>query len=473
MTSMLRRGVRRFKVDVSPLQSSWRSNSPYTMFTSYPECRVSTASNGVRVATETLPGRTATIQVWINAGSRYETAENNGAAHFLEHLKFKGTRQRTRVGLEKEVENIGAHLNAYTSREHTVFFASVFQDHIPQSMDILSDILQYSRLDPRAIDVERDVILRELQEIESIPEEVVFDRLHESAYPGQSLGHTILGSAEQIARNINRDMLLAYIDRHYTTDRFLVVGTGAVDHDQLVELTDKHFGDLNPPPADPLPLAPAQFTPGDTRVRNDELGRAHWALAFKTEGVNSADAIPLLYLQTLLGKFDRGLASQTAAAGNYSHSNLVESVIKSDCVDKLSPFVSLYNDTGLFGLYVEARPCDLNEAVYQIMNGICKTCYDLTDEKVLMARHMLKAATLTALDGTTTLADEVGRQMLCHGRRIHPAEIVARIDNIDTEAVRACAKKYLEDADLVVSALGAINELPDYDVIRRRTYWNR
>lgn len=120
----------------------WRSPAPASRFVDYPPTEVSTTSNGVRVATETLQGQTATVQVWINAGSRYENEQNNGVAHFLEHLKFKGTKKRSRVQLETEVENLGAHLNAYTSREHTVYFASVFKQHVPEAMDLLSDILQ-------------------------------------------------------------------------------------------------------------------------------------------------------------------------------------------------------------------------------------------------------------------------------------------------------------------------------------------
>jgi processing peptidase subunit beta len=127
----------------------------------------------------------------------------------------------------------------------------------------------------------------------------------------------------------------------------------------------------------------------------------------------------------------------------------------------------------LFGVYVEAQPHDVNEAVYQITNEITRLSYELTEDQVEFARHALKAACLTGMDGTTALADEIGRQVLYHGRRIHPAEIIARIDDCDAAAVRNCAVKYLQDVDVVVSGYGAVHELPDYNYVRRRTYWLR
>merc|ERR1711871_733775 len=127
-----------------------------------PITEVTKLSSGVRVASETAHGETATVGVWIDAGSRYETARNNGAAHFLEHMAFKGTSKRTQRQLEVEIENIGGHLNAYTSREQTVYYANVFKQDVPQALDILSDILQNSLLDEGAINRERGVILREM-----------------------------------------------------------------------------------------------------------------------------------------------------------------------------------------------------------------------------------------------------------------------------------------------------------------------
>jgi processing peptidase subunit beta len=153
---------------------------------SAPVTEISTLSNGLTIATESQPrAHTATVGVWIDAGSRAETDETNGTAHFLEHMAFKGTGRRSQHALELEVENLGAHLNAYTSREQTVYYAKSFRKDVPIAVEIISDILQNSKLDTAAIERERDVILREQQEVDKQLEEVVFDHLHSVAFQGQ------------------------------------------------------------------------------------------------------------------------------------------------------------------------------------------------------------------------------------------------------------------------------------------------
>ncbi|KAG8780796.1 hypothetical protein FRC15_009266 [Serendipita sp. 397] len=152
-----------------------------------PYTEISTLANGLTVATESHPhAQTATVGVWIDAGSRAETDATNGTAHFLEHMAFKGTQKRTQQAIELEVENLGAHLNAYTSREQTVYYAKAFRQDVPQAVDIISDILQNSKLDSSKIERERDVILREQVEVDKQHEEVVFDHLHAVAFQGKS-----------------------------------------------------------------------------------------------------------------------------------------------------------------------------------------------------------------------------------------------------------------------------------------------
>ena len=175
--------------------------------------------------------------------------------------------------LEVEIENMGGHLNAYTSREQTVYYAKVFKNDVPKAMEILSDILQNSKLDEDAITRERDVILREMEEVNKQYDEVVLDHLHETAFMGTGLGRTILGPEENI-RNLTKADLEGYINTHYTADRFVIAGAGAVDHKQLTELTEKHFGGLSSTPAGGLStnFDPAVFTGSDKRIRFDSMG---------------------------------------------------------------------------------------------------------------------------------------------------------------------------------------------------------
>lgn len=198
--------------------------------------QVTTLPNGLRVATETHPyAQTATVGVWIDAGSRYESKETNGTAHFLEHLAFKGTKKRSVKQLEVEVENMGGHLNAYTSREHTCYYAKVSKESVGQAVDILADILQNSRLDEQSIERERSVILREMQEVNGDPAELVFDHLHATAFQKSSLGRTILGPTENVKR-IGKADIEGYIRAHYTAVR-----------GSTVELFGRAYNDLQLP----------------------------------------------------------------------------------------------------------------------------------------------------------------------------------------------------------------------------------
>lgn len=210
--------------------------------------------------------------MWIDAGSRYETEKNNGAAHFLEHMAFKGTKKRSQQQLEVEIENMGGHLNAYTSREQTVYYAKVFKRDVPKAMEILSDILQNSLLDEKAITRERDVILREMEEVNKQYDEVIQDHLHETAFMGTGLGRTILGSEENI-RSLTKADLHAYITTHYTADRFVIAAAGAVDHNEIVSLTEQHFGKLPKSSSGSLSekFDPAVFIGSDKRIRYDSM----------------------------------------------------------------------------------------------------------------------------------------------------------------------------------------------------------
>lgn len=253
---------------------------------SYPKTRVTTLPSGLRIATETSPhAATATVGVWIDTGSRYESAATNGVAHFLEHMSFKGTNRRSRQTLEMEVENLGGHLNAYTSREQTVYYAKVLKKDTAQALDILSDMLLNSKIEEEGINRERETILREMKEVDQQMNEVIFDRLHQTAYRGTALGRTILGSAENI-NSITQADIKQYIARHYTAPRMVVAGAGAIDHDELVKLTEKLFKNVpTSAPAGQEPyMEPAVFTGSDILVRYDDMAQAHIAIGYPTGG---------------------------------------------------------------------------------------------------------------------------------------------------------------------------------------------
>jgi len=430
-----------------------------------PATDVTVIGNGLRVASQTSYGETASVGVWIDAGSRYENEKNNGAAHFLEHMAFKGTNRRTQSQLEVEIENMGAHLNAYTSREQTVYYAKVFNKDVPKAIDILSDILQNSLLDHQAINRERDVILREMEEVNKQTEEVILDYLHETAFSGTGLGRTILGPEENI-RSLRRTDLSDYITTHYTADRFVVAGAGAVDHKQLVELAEKHFGNLSPkaPPSADISMDPAQFFSQEKRVLDEKKEEAHMCLAFEGASWKSEWAFPLMCLQTVIGNWDR-----TSGAGANIPSSLGRLVAQKELCHSFTTFNTCYKDTGLFGVYAIAPGSTLEELTYSVTQHLCSMAKPgvVLPEDLTRAKTQLKASMLQQLDSFSHICEDIGRQMLTYDRRMTPAEIFARIEAVDIEDIMATADYFFRDANHTLAAIGPIQTLPRYENIKQ------
>lgn len=452
-------------------RSAIKSLSPFTrsfatpVVTNSVKTETTTLSNGLTIATEYSPwAQTSTIGVWIDAGSRAETDKTNGTAHFLEHLAFKGTSNRTQHQLELEIENMGGHLNAYTSRENTVYYAKAFNANVPQTVDILSDILQNSKLERSAIDRERDVILRESEEVDKQLEEVVFDHLHATAFQGQPLGRTILGPAENI-ETIQRDDLVNYIKTNYTADRMVLVGAGGVPHEHLVELAEKHFSRLpmtNSANVAAINKPKPEFIGSEVRFRDDTIPTANIAIAVEGVSWKDDDYFTALVTQAIVGNWDK-------AMGNAPHmgSKLSGFVHKNELANSFMSFSTSYSDTGLWGIYlVTDKLTRIDDLVHFTLREWSRLSYNVSEAEVERAKAQLKASILLSLDGTTAVAEDIGRQLITTGRRMEPGEIERIISEITEKDVMSFAQRKLWDKDVAISAVGSIEGLLDYQRIR-------
>ncbi|KAI5864855.1 mitochondrial-processing peptidase subunit beta [Durotheca rogersii] len=431
-----------------------------------PKTQTTTLKNGLTVATEYSPwAQTSTVGVWIDAGSRAETDETNGTAHFLEHLAFKGTQKRTQQQLELEIENMGAHLNAYTSRENTVYFSRAFNSDVPHCVDILADILQNSRLEPYAIERERDVILRESEEVEKQLDEVVFDHLHATAYAHQPLGRTILGPKENI-RDITRTELTNYIKTNYATDRMVLVGAGGIPHEKLVELAEKNFSSL--PTTSPhneayiLSKRKPNFIGSEVRIRDDAIPSAHIALAVEGVSWSDDDYFTALVTQAVVGNYDKALGSAP-----HQGSKLSTFVHHNDLANSFMSFSTSYSDTGLWGIYlVSDQLTRLDDLIHFTLREWSRLSTSVTEAEVERAKAQLKASILLSLDSTAAVAEDIGRQLVTTGRRMDPGEIERVIDRITEKEVMDFAKRKLWDQDVAISAVGSVEGMLDYQRIR-------
>jgi processing peptidase subunit beta len=426
--------------------------------------RMTVLPNGITVATEEIPHTlTATVGVWIDAGSRADvTDETSGTAHFLEHLAFKGTKNRSQIDLELEVENCGSHLNAYTSRENTVYYAKTLKEDIPRAVNILSDILTRSKLEKVAIERERPVIIRESEEVDKMYDEVVFDRLHEVIFKGQPLGRTILGPIECI-KSIQQKDLKNYITTNYKGDRMVLVGAGCVDHEEMVRIAIENFGHV-PISTEPKPLgtprtALPEFLSGEVHVEDDSLPNIYMAIALEGCSWSSPNYFKALVAQAIVGNWDRATnAGAVTPLGKAVVDNSKNG--GNPLCNSYMSFSTSYSDTGLWGMYLVIDRA--SQRVDSAVDAICGEWNRLqkggfTDAELESAKAQLRGSLLLSLDGSTAVAEDVGRQLVTTGERLSPDEIISRVNKVSREdVVNWCQETFSDKGKLAIATLGGV-----------------
>ncbi|KAA0597143.1 putative Zn-dependent peptidase [Azospirillum lipoferum] len=413
--------------------------------------RVTTLPNGLRVATDTMPDvQSVSLGCWVGVGTRNEAASVNGVAHLVEHMLFKGTRRRSAFRISEEIENVGGQLNAYTTREQTAYYAKVLHEDAPLALDILSDMIQHSTLDAEELVRERTVVLQEIGQSADTPDDIIFDHFQSTAYPGQAIGRPVLGSAE-IVGALPREALVDYIAGHYGAPGMVLSAAGRIEHDRMVDLAFKAFGDL--PSGPPPKPEPARYTGGDFREDRD-LEQMHLVLGFDGVGVHDPDFYAHSVLSTLLG-------------GGMSSRLFQEVREKRGLVYSIYTFTGGYHDGGLFGVYAGTGEDEVAELVPVVCDEIAKVGADVTEDEVARARAQLKAGTLMALESTMSRCEQLGQQILIYDRPVPVEEIVAKIDGVDRDAVVKAASR-LRASRPTVAALGPIAKLESYDRIAER-----
>ena len=409
-------------------------------------------ANGLRVVSDPVDHvETASIGMWVDVGARCETEETNGLSHLLEHMAFKGTERRSARDIAEEIEAVGGHLNAYTSRETTAYFAKVMKEDVPLALDLLADILQHSTFDAEELERERAVVIQEIAQVNDTPDDLVFDRFQETAYPDQPIGRTILGPPERVG-SYSREALAAYMGAHYRATRMVLVGSGRIDHDTLVAGAEAAFTALpDGPVAAP---AAAVYGGGDCRIARD-LEQAHLVIGFDGLAYDDDDFYALQVLSTLLG-------------GGMSSRLFQEIRERRGLAYAVFTFASSYADGGIFGVYAGAGEGELTELIPVMADELVDACATVSDGEVDRARAQLKAGLLMSLESTQARAERLGRHILLFGRPLPIPEMIARVDAVDREAVRRTARRILQGCRPTVAALGPIATLESHDAIAAR-----
>ncbi|HMF21727.1 MAG TPA: pitrilysin family protein [Pseudolabrys sp.] len=399
--------------------------------------------SGLSIVTDRMPHlETASLGVWIGSGSRNEKLDEHGISHLLEHMAFKGTKRRTARQIAEAIEAVGGDLNAATSVESTGYFARVLKADVPLAIDVLSDILSDPTFDVDELRREQNVIVQEIGATEDAPDDLVFDRLQETAFPLQPVGRSILGTPETV-RSFNASRLRAYLLRNYRAPNMVVAAAGAIDHAAIVADAEKRLASFTGPAA---PEAePAHFR-GGTRVETRDLEQVHIAMALQGLPVRDEQLYSLQVFTSVLGG---GMSSR-----------LFQEVreIRGLCY-AISAFHMPYTDTGLFGLYAGTDESDAPELMRVVIDQISSATETLNDTEVNRAKAQMKAGLLIALESSEARVSQLARQMLAYGRPVPLEEIVAKVDAVTVESARAAGRALIGRAKPAIAALGPGNSL--------------
>ena len=400
--------------------------------------RVTNLDTGIRIVTHEMGHlESATLGVWVGAGSRSELEDEHGLSHLLEHMAFKGTRTRSAADIADQIESVGGEVNAATSVETTSYYARVLKDDVPLALDILSDILRNSIFDPGELQREQHVILQEIGAALDTPEDRVYDMFAEAAFPAQALGRNILGTAATV-QAAGSPMLVNYLNRHYRGPAMVLSASGAVDHDAIVDMANRAFDGVEHA-AGPKP-ASARYKGGEKRELRD-LMETQIMLGFEGLPYGSKDFYAVQILSAIIG-------------GGMSSRLFQEVREKRGLCYSIYAFHWGFADTGVFGVHAATGPDDVDELMPVVVDELGMAAEQIGEHELKRAGAQLRAGLLMTLESPAARAGQLARQMLLFGRVIPPEELVAKIDAITVDDLHDLADRIFRGGTPTLATIG-------------------
>jgi len=397
--------------------------------------------NGLTVLTEPMPHvRSVSLGVWVKNGSRSETPELNGVAHFVEHLLFKGTRRRTAEQIAKEVDSIGGHLDAFTGKETACYSAKVLDDHLPLAFDILSDLVLDPRFDPDEMERERRVVLEEIKMEEDSPDDLVCEIFTQNFWRDQPLGRPILGTSRTVS-GLDRDRVAGFFREHYTPDQLVVSAAGHLDHRNILDLALQHFGHLEGR-SNGRTLAPAKPCNPISFRNKKELEQAHICMGVPGCALTDRDRFAFYLVSPILGA---GMSSRL-----FQHLR-----------EKHGPAYAVYSglssfrDTGCLSVFAGTSL----ENACRVVNSIVREFRDLKehrvkDEELRRAKDHLKGSLLLSLESSSSRMSNLARQELYFGDYTPPQETILEIERVSADEVQGLACSVFDTRQVALTVLG-------------------
>ncbi len=406
--------------------------------------RKTTLPNGVRILTERMPSvRSASLGIWADVGSAAERSEQRGISHLVEHMLFKGTERRSARAIAETMDGVGGNLNAFTDKESTCYYAKVIDRHVPLAVDVLTDMFLHSAFDPGEIAKEQKVVLEEIRMYDDSPDEMIHDLFIRTMWSGSNLGEPTIGYAETVSA-LTREDLSGHLRTRYAPNTVVVAAAGAIEHEPLVEMLAKAFGDFaghtDPPaPERPRPTPQPLFKTKDTE-------QAYVVLGSRGLSVRDERRFALSVLDTILG-------------GGMSSRLFQEVREKRGLAYSIYSFQQGYRAAGLFGVSAGTAPDSVQECVDVIVDELQKLAQKgVGSAELTLAKEHIKGSLTLSLESTSSRMIRLGRSEFNLGRNLTTEEIEAAVDAVQAEEVRALARELFAPENLGLCVLGPVDE---------------
>jgi predicted Zn-dependent peptidase len=401
--------------------------------------------NGLRILTERMSAvRSVSIGVWLTRGSRHESADKSGVAHFVEHMLFKGTATRTAEDIAQAIDSIGGQLDAFTAKEYASYYIKVLDEHLPLAIDILADIVRNPAFSDEDIEREKKVVVEEIKMVEDTPDDLVHELFTQGFWENHPLGRPILGTRETV-ESFGRDFLRDYFQQAYTAPNLIVSAVGNLEHERVRELVDERFGSLprsGSPPAEEAP----QVVP-KVLIRNKELEQSHLCVGVSSYPQNHDDRYASYLLNTLLG----GSMSSRLFQNVREKRGLAYAVFSG---------LSAYRDAGSFTVYAGCS----NDAVGQVIDlvveelrGVKQT--PVPDAELQRAKDHLKGSLMLGLENTASRMSHLARQEIYFDRQFGLDETLQGIERVTAADLQRVAADLFRSESLSATVLGNVNGL--------------
>ena len=401
--------------------------------------------NGVRIISEKISGvRSVSTGIWVGTGSRYEKEGREGISHFIEHLMFKGTKNRSAVDIAEALDSVGGQLNAFTTKEFTCYYTKTLDEHFSLGLDVLSDMVFNSTFTEKAIEKERGVIEEEIKMYEDTPDDLIHDLFVQTVWPDHPLGKPILGTIKSL-ENMQRDDIIKYLQETYLPSRLVIAIAGNIDHQEVQAKAAQIFGAIKP-----QQVGEKVTIPENTHAVSSNLTRdtGQVQICLGTGGLSQQDE--RLYTLHILNNVMGGGLSSRLVQSIREERGLAYSVFS---------YHSAFCDTGLFTFYAGTSPTKYDEVIHLLLKEVQDiVSKGITEKELNRAKEQIKGNLFLGLESVSSRMTRLGRNELCLNRVVPPSEIVERIFAVTLEEVKQLAKDLFKEKHFTLSTIGPIDK---------------